>query len=245
MQFKTPLIEATFLKRYKRFFADVEINGKIEVAHVANTGSLRGCLEPGASCLVSPAEDPARKLRFSLEMIQTPTSWVGINTSLPNKLIYDLWKNQRYAPWTAFDRGQMEVKINSETRLDMALWKSSDVPQEKLAWKEIKPPLHFIEIKNVTLSDGQTALFPDAVTERGQKHLSELMLLMDQGYSCEIVFLIQRSDCTQFSPADVIDAKYGQLLRDAKKRGVQITPLSCSLSPQGIQLNTEPLKVVL
>lgn len=245
MKFETPLIEATFLKRYKRFFADVEINGKVEVAHVANTGSMKGCLQAGAPCLVSPAKDPDRKLRFSFEMIKTPTSWVGVNTSLPNKLAFELWQNQTYKPWTHFDRGQMEVKINSETRLDMAFWKSKDFAAEKLSWKEIKPPLHFIEIKNVTLAENGTALFPDAVTERGQKHLTEMMNLIDQGYTCEIVFMVQRTDCTQFSPADDIDPEYGELLRKAKKKGVLITPFSCDLSPTDVRLNPQPLKVKL
>lgn len=241
MKFETPLIKAKFLKRYKRFFADIEINGKVEVAHVANTGSLRGCLDEGAHCLVSPAKDPNRKLRYSLEMIKTPSTWVGVNTSLPNKLVYELWQSGTYAPWNTFDRGQMEVKISKETRLDMALWKSEDFPQEKLDWKKVKPPLHFIEIKNVTLAESNIAQFPDSVTERGQKHLSELMDLMDKGYTCEIVFLVQRSDCDFFSPADAIDKKYGELLREAKKRGVLITPLSCELSSTEIRPLAVPL----
>lgn len=243
--FPTPLLEGKFIKRYKRFFADFKLDGKVQTAHVANTGSLKGCLEEGVPCRVSKASDPNRKLQYSLEMLKTPSSWVGINTSLPAKLVHQLWQEQLYKPWTRFDKAQMEIKINEATRLDMVMWKSRDYDQEKLNWKELKPPLHFIEIKNVTLSGGSQAQFPDSVTERGQKHLIEMMDLIDQGYTCELVFLIQRNDCTSFAPADDIDPEYGKLLRKAKKKGVLITPFSCELTAMAAVLNPIPLPVNL
>lgn len=246
MRFEKPLIEGIFLKRYKRFFADIEIDGQVVVAHVPNTGSMKGCGETGAKCLVSPATNPERKLRYTLEMIQTPKSWVGVNTSHPNHLVRELWQSGKLEHWKEFDGGQLEVKISKETRLDMALWHSSkqkNVKNGKLS--ELAPPLHFIEVKNVTLADKNKAQFPDAVTERGQKHIRELMALMEQGYTCELVFVIQRQDCESFSPADDIDPTYGELLREAHKKGLRISPLVCELSADGINLGFTPLKLEL
>lgn len=246
MKYESPLIEGIFLKRYKRFFADVQIGKDTVVAHVANTGSLKTCNTPESPCLVSPATNPERKLRYTLEMIKTPTSWVGVNTSLPNSLVYELWQSQKVKHWQPFDQAQLEVKINKQTRLDLALWDSKS--QKNLAkgkLTEIKPPLHFIEIKNVSMAENGKALFPDAVTERGQKHILEMIELMEQGFTCEFVFVIQRSDCTSFSPADDIDPEYGKLLRLAQKKGLKISPFACDLTPTGITLQPTPLKLDL
>jgi sugar fermentation stimulation protein A len=102
---------------------------------------------------------------------------------------------------------------------------------------------HYIEVKNVTLGRNGEAQFPDAVTERGQKHLKELMSLMKKGHSAELVFVIQREDCKAFSPADDIDPEYGKLLRQAIKQGVRVTALTTKLSPLGIRLTGEVLQV--
>lgn len=243
MRFEKPLLEGKLLKRYKRFFADVELNGEVVVAHVPNTGSMKGCAEPGSLCLLSPASNPERKLKYTLEMVKTPSSWVGVNTGHPNHLVRELWESKTLSHWQEYDGGQLEVKISKETRLDMALWKNSQdrvLKNGKLT--SIEAPLHFIEVKNVSLAENGTALFPDAVTERGQKHLRELMELIEQGHSCEIVFVIQRQDCRKFSPADDIDPEYGKLLREAHKKGLRITPLSCQLSNDSLKLEPTPLE---
>jgi sugar fermentation stimulation protein A len=244
MKFEKPLIEGTLLKRYKRFFADVEINGEVVVAHVPNTGSMKGCSEPGSPCLVSPASNPERKLRYTLEMVKTPTSWVGVNTSHPNHLVKELWAAKTLEHWNEFDTCQMEVKLHKETRLDMALWHSRHGKVLKAGkLTEHQPPLHFIEVKNVSLADNEQARFPDAVTDRGQKHLRELMELMDKGFTCELVFVIQRQDIKTFSPADDIDPEYGKLLREAHNKGLIVTPLACALSPDGIALQPARLNL--
>lgn len=245
MQFHQPLIEGKFIKRYKRFFADIELeDGTTVVAHVPNTGSMMGLKEPNSLCRISPAQNPERKLRYTLEMVKTPSSWVGVNTGLPNKLVYELWQNNPPAHWTNFDRGQLEVKINQQSRLDLVLWNSKDQPGiEKLTHKNIQPPLHFIEIKNVTLGVDQSALFPDAVTERGQKHLQEMMELMEQGYSCEMVYVVQREDCNVFSPADDIDPVYGELLRQAMQLGLKVSAFPAKLGHEQIQLGNQSLEL--
>jgi sugar fermentation stimulation protein A len=246
MKFEQPLIEGTFLKRYNRFFADVKIGDEVVVAHVPNTGSMKGVNTPNSPCFVSPATNPERKLRYTLEMVKTPTSWVGVNTSHPNNLVHELWQSKKVKHWEQFDKAQLEVKINKQTRLDLALWSSKDARElKKGKLASVEPPLHFIEIKNVSLGENSKALFPDAVTERGQKHIQEMMELMEKGFTCEFVFVIQRTDCKNFSPADDIDPQYGKLLRQAHKKGLQISPFSCEISPAGILLCAAPMPVEL
>lgn len=241
MKFLESFEEGVFLKRYKRFFADIEAKGESFVSHVPNTGSLKGCLEKGALCRYSISTDPKRKLKATLQMIKTPQSWVGVNTGLPNALMWEAFESRSVPTWEEFEFGQKEVKINEKSRIDMVLWRPFEGPSEgqKLTVKNLKDyRLHFVEIKNVTLADNNTALFPDCVTERGQKHLEELMQLTKKGHSAEIVFVIQRTDCTQFRPADELDPRYGQLLRKAAKAGVKISAYTCTLEPGEITVNS-------
>jgi sugar fermentation stimulation protein A len=246
MKFENPLIEGVFLKRYKRFFADIRLDGQTVVAHVPNTGSLKSCNEPESRCLVSPATNPERKLRFTLEMIRTPKSWVGVNTANPAILVRELWASGKVEHWKDFDGFQSEVKINAHTRLDGALWnseKQKNVKNGKLT--QLTPPLHFFEIKNVTLAENGRALFPDAVTERGQKHLEEMITLMEKGFTCEMIYVIQREDCKTFVPADDIDPEYGKILRKAVKKGLRISALPCQLNEKQIVLQAKSLAVEL
>lgn len=246
MQFQHTVKKAKFLKRYKRFFADIEIDGSVEVAHVANTGSMKGCIEPNSECIVTYNDDPARKLKYTLQMIKTPTSWVGVNTSLPNGLVQELWAKRVVSHWKKFDRCQGEVKISKETRLDMVLYSSLDNhPTKKERLVELVPPMHFIEIKNVTLAEQGVAQFPDSETTRGQKHITELVALMKQGYTCEIVFVVQRQDCKTFAPADHIDPVYGKLLRDAAKKGLVISAFPTISTDKGIELQAQSLPIHL
>ena len=252
MKFENPLIEGVFVKRYKRFFADILLGDQTVVAHTPNTGSMKGCSDPNSACLVSPATNPERKLRYTLEMIRTPKSWVGVNTGNPPSLVRELFASQTVPHWKDFDGFQAEVKINALTRLDGALWKSSEqknVKNGKLT--KLEGPLHFFEIKNVSLAvtvgenaaEKTVAMFPDAVTERGQKHLQEMMDLMEQGFTCEMIYVIQREDCTEFAPADHIDPEYGKLLRKAVTKGLRVSALPCRLSKEEIVLQAEPLRV--
>jgi sugar fermentation stimulation protein A len=249
MKFLEACEEAVFLKRYKRFFADLDCKGTVMTAHVPNTGSLKGCLGEGSACRISLSKDPARKLKATLQMIQTPTSWVGVNTSLSNGLVWEAFENRVLPAWEDYEAGQREVKINEKSRIDLVLWRRFEGPPEgtKLNPKNLKDfRLHFVEVKNVTLAEGRTALFPDAVTERGQKHLEELMRLSQKGHSAEILFTVQRTDCEEFRPADMIDPRYGKLLRKAAREGVKISAFPCRLDHLEISLETrKPLKVVL
>jgi sugar fermentation stimulation protein A len=230
VKFSAPLLQGEFLKRYKRFFADVKINGEIVVAHVPNTGSLKSVNHPGQPCLVSPSDNPERKLKFTLEMIQAPNgAWVGVNTATPNKIIKEAAEQKLFAHWQRFSRVQSEVKISAETRLDLMLFNEGEKSK------------HYIEIKNTTLMENGAAQFPDSVTERGQKHLRELMKLKEQGHSVEIVFTVQRGDAEVFAPADDIDPEYGKLLREAHGKGVIVTPVVVELSAHEVKASTKIL----
>lgn len=239
MKYTEKVHEAVFLKRYKRFFADVQMGKDVVVAHVANTGSLKTAVEAGAPCLVTETDNPERKLKFTLQAVKMGSNWVGVNTSWPNKLAKEAFENKVFKHWKGFTDLKSEVKINKESRLDLALSKKGT------------DRLHYVEIKNVTLAFGDTkkkkgtAQFPDGVTERGQKHLKELMKLVDQGHTAEILFTVQRSDCEGFSPADEIDPEYGKLLRQAQKKGVLITAALVEVSDKKIELTGELLKVSL
>jgi sugar fermentation stimulation protein A len=240
VKFKFPLVKGEFVQRYKRFFADVKLDsGDTVVAHVPNTGSLKTCLFAGSPCLVSETDDPNRKLKATLHFVKTPTSWVGVDTTLPNFMVHRAWEAGHIEDWKGFAHGQREYKISKESRLDLVLARDADALKNRKY-------LHHIEVKNVTYAVDGVARFPDAVTERGQKHLRDLMMLRDSGHGAEIVFVIQRSDCTSFGPADEIDPKYGRLLREAAGRGVRVRALACRIDPAtGISLLPDELPLIL
>ncbi|MFP5519956.1 MAG: DNA/RNA nuclease SfsA, partial [Bdellovibrionia bacterium] len=166
MEFSRPLGEGIFVKRYKRFFTDIESQGEVLVAHTANTGSLKGVAIGGQPCRYSHSDNPERKLKYTLEMIQAPTgAWVGVNTATPNTIVKEALEGavagEGFAFWQGYDGVKPEIKISAETRFDFGLLKAGK-------------PQKYIEVKNVTLAENGLALFPDSVTERGQKHLREL-----------------------------------------------------------------------
>lgn len=248
MRFLEPVREGLFVKRYKRFFADILEKDQLLTAHVPNTGSLKSCLNPNSPCRYTCNDDPKRKLKYTLQMIQTPSSWVGVNTSLSNDLVWEAYSGAKVKHWKTFNKAQREVKLNEDSRLDLVLWHSTKPEAaEKISAKNFKDQsFHFVEIKNVTLADGSRAQFPDAETTRGQKHLREMMHLMKQGHTAELVFTVQREDCVEFSPADDIDPEYGKLLRQAVKLGLKVSAWPCILNATEIQLDpSKALRVIL
>lgn len=231
MRFERPLLKAKMLKRYKRFFADVELDGDVVTAHCPNTGSLKTCWEAGRGAYISPSSNPDRKLKFTLELTESPTgAWVGVNTSWPNKLVKEAFENQVISDWSKYSEIQMEVKISKETRLDGVLKTSTG-------------KLCYFEVKNVTLEIDGIAQFPDAETTRGQKHLLELMELKKQGHQAEILFVIQRGDCRAFSPAVDFDPVYASLLREAFDLGVVVRPLLVSVGHEELRITGQVLPI--
>ncbi|HLN87863.1 MAG TPA: DNA/RNA nuclease SfsA [Candidatus Limnocylindrales bacterium] len=223
MHFKSRLIRGTLIQRYKRFLADVRLaSGEVVTAHCTNTGSMMGCKEPGSAVYISRSENLNRKLRYTWELIEANNTWVGINTMHPNKLVPEAVDAGVIAELSGFQTIRREVKVSAHTRLDLCL--------------EGTNGRCYVEVKNVTLAVNGVAAFPDAVSERGTKHLKELMHLKRQGYRAAIVFVIQRGDCEYFRPADEIDAEYGRWLRRAIKAGVDALPYRAKVTPKEILL---------
>ena len=230
-----PLILGKLQKRYKRFFADIELEtGEMITAHCPNTGPMTGVCEIGNLVYVSPSNNPKRKLAYTWEMIQIQDTWVGVNTNLPNQVIKQAL-TQKIFPELAdlYDTVKSEVPYGQDrkSRIDFLLSQSGQ-------------PDIYLEVKNTTLAQNQLALFPDTVTTRGQKHLEELTALLPSTRSVMLYF-INRGDCSEFSPGDEFDPHYGQLLRQGISQGLMVLPCRFEVSPQGIrylglaQLNIE------
>lgn len=204
------LIQGKLVKRYKRFLADIELEtGEIVIAHCANSGSMRGCATPGDPVWISQSDNPKRKLKYTWELIQSKDSMIGVNTQVPNKLVKASIENGLIPELKEYTRVTAEVKTSDHTRLDLLLENGAE---NKC----------YVEIKNCTLVEEGVAMFPDAVTTRGQKHLDELVDLKRQGHRAVIFYLIQRMDAREFTPAAMIDAVYAQKLHHAVENGVEI-----------------------
>ncbi len=220
MKYEPELIGGRLIRRYKRFLADVILDsGETVVAHCTNSGSMKSCLEDNARVFLSPVNDPKRKTRFTWEMIEINRRWVGINTATPNKLVYEYMKKDVIPGLQGYNEIRREVKYK-DSRLDIFARK----PGEEC----------FVEVKNVTLREENMALFPDAVTLRGQKHLKTLTELREKGLRAVMVYVVQRMDVDGFAPAEMIDPVYAGTLRIAYEKGVEIFPVQVKVSPDGI-----------
>ncbi len=218
------LIQGTLIKRYKRFMADVKLrNGHVVTAHCPNTGSMLECSEPGRKVYLSRHNNPKRKLKYTWEMIEMPGSLVGTNTMVPNKLVKASTEAGKVPELEGFDSIRPEVKYGQNSRIDRLL--------------ENGDCRCLVEIKNCTLVMDGVALFPDAVTSRGLKHLVELQDQVRMGNRSVMFYLVQRMDATLFRPADHIDPAYGRELRRALKNGVEIVAYDVFLDLEGIRLN--------
>jgi sugar fermentation stimulation protein A len=224
MKFNAPLIHGTLIKRYKRFLADVQLeSGEVLTAHTANTGSMLGLTDPGNLVYLSFHDNPQRKLKYSWELVQVGNVLVGINTSRPNHLVEEALQNGTIQELQGYQTLNREVRYGKNSRVDILL---SNGDTEKC----------YVEVKNVTLVQDGVAYFPDAVTERGLKHLNELMQMVEQGHRAVMVYVLQRSDGEHFSPADHIDPAYGQALRRAVQQGVEVLVYRAETSLQEIRL---------
>lgn len=219
-----PLIPGTLIRRYKRFLADIELSdGRVVTAHCPNSGSMLGCNVPGAPVMLSRSDNPGRKLPYTWELVQVDGFWVGLNTMLPNRLAEETITGGLAAELQGYERIRREVPYGSErSRIDLLL--------------EGDRGRCYVEVKNVTLVEDGRALFPDAVTTRGQKHLRELMEVVAQGDRGVIFFTVQRGDGHAVSPADAIDPEYGRLLREAVQNGVEALAYRAEVTPQEIRL---------
>jgi sugar fermentation stimulation protein A len=230
-----PLHSGTLVRRYKRFFAEIELdNGELITAHCPNTGPMTGVCQIGAPVQVSYNDNPKRKLRYTWEMIeveslgQNQRVWVGINTALPNKLVKIALEQHLFPelPPYQFIRSEVVYGQNSGSRVDFVL--------------EGEDCITYVEVKNTTWTIDDIAVFPDTQTTRGQKHLRELTDILTlppttQKHHAVMLYFINRGDMTKFSPGDTTDPLYGQLLRTAIAGGLQVLPCRFEVTPIGVE----------
>lgn len=231
MDFDPPLLEGRLLRRYKRFLADIRLNDGREItAHCANTGSMRGCADPDSRVWVSHHADPKRKLAYSWQLVETAEADLAcINTALPNRLVGEWLEGPGAGDWGRYRHRRSEVRYGQErSRID---WLLEDHPDGRAAV--------YLEVKNVTLAGDGIGYFPDAVTQRGQKHLRELISVVGSGARALLFFCVNHSGVTEVRPADHIDPVYGRLLREAVAAGVELLAVRSAISPQRIQLEQE------
>ena len=230
MNFPDPLLRGRLVRRYKRFLADVRLDDGDDVvtAHCPNSGAMLGLDAPGSEVWVSPARNPARKLRYTLEMVRVGGGLVGVNTQHPNALVREALEAGRIPELAGYTRIRREIRYGRNSRIDLLL----EAPD--------RPPC-YVEVKNVHLKrdgDGRdgTAEFPDAVTARGTKHLGELMDMVAAGARAVIFYVVQRQDCARFRVAADIDPAYNAAFETALSTGVEALCYACRLSPTGIVL---------
>ncbi len=228
------LQEGVLLKRYKRFLADVELDtGEVVTAHCANTGPMTGVLQPGGRVRLRHAPSPTRKLAWTWEQAQVPGAdgtpiWVGINTALPNRLVRATIEAGCLEPWLGpigAIKAEVTYGANRRSRIDLLL-----TPAEGAS----DPRPIYVEVKNTTWTNGELALFPDTVTERGQKHLEELMGVLPEARAV-LLPCLSRADVTRFAPGDSADPRYGDLFRQALAAGVEVIPCRYGFSDTGVE----------
>lgn len=216
---KQGLIQGRILKRYKRFLADIELeDGGVVVAHCTNTGTMRSCWEPGDEVLLEPSSNPLRKLKFTWLACRRGEVWVGVDTGIPNKVVAEAARRDRLPGLSGLHDVRTEVRYGSErSRIDVLA-------------RDREDRMIYLEVKNSTLKVGEQACFPDAVTERGAKHLRELRGMVREGHRAAIVFFINRGDVRSFDAAREIDPGYAMELERAVKDGVELLPLGVGIA---------------
>ena len=226
MNFENELISGVLIKRYKRFFVDIKVKNKTITAHCPNSGSMMSLLNEGNKVWFTETNDKKRKLKYTLQIIEVNGKKVGVNTHLTNKIFYEALLDGKIIDIGKNDILFKEKKFNQNTRFDFFIKKNE---------KGV-----FIEVKNVTLSRIKNiAEFPDAVTERGLKHLNELIEAKNRGFDIYLAFIIQREDCKNFKIAEDIDPKYKKLLTFALKNKLKVICYDCKFLSKGIIINNK------
>ncbi|MGW8160782.1 MAG: DNA/RNA nuclease SfsA [Desulfobulbales bacterium] len=229
MQFNQQLLPGILIRRYKRFLADVRLDDEqVITAHCPNSGAMLGCSAPGSPVLLSTSSNPRRKYSHTLEMVQAGKVWVGVNTALTNHLVREALENGDIHELGPLDTIRPEIKTSDNTRLDFLL--------------EQRGRKIFLEVKNCSLAENGVAMFPDAVTARGTKHLQELAALRQQGHMAAVLFCVQRGDADTFKPAVHIDPLYAETLARVVAAGVMALAYQADVTPSGIAV-ARPLPV--
>jgi len=227
MRFEEPPLVGVLRRRYKRFLTDVELpDGEVLVAHCPNTGSLRGCLEEGNRVWLRDSHDPRRKLRYTWQAVEVAGTWVNVDTNLPNRVGFEALEDRAVPGLEDCGSARREVPYGTRSRIDVLLTAEDG-------------RRCYVEVKNTTLVELEEARFPDAVTERGRKHLGELTRVVEEGARAVQLFFISRADARRFRPADDIDPAYARALRAAAEAGVEVRAFSARVEPQELSLGPE------
>lgn len=225
MNFPDPLIRGNFVERYKRFLSTIELDGGERVtAHCPNPGSMMGLLVPNGEVWLSPARNPKRKLHYTWELVRIDDGYVGINTSLANRIVEEKLNAKKIPEFADYSSVRREVRYGKNSRVDFLLERPGE-------------PSCYVEVKSVTLRLGESAAFPDAVTARGAKHLGELAEVVRGGKRAVILYLVQREDCEDFVLAEKIDPAYAEAMRAAQKTGVEALCFTCKVGVQAIEMD--------
>ena len=231
MKFTAPLIQGRLVKRYKRFFADVELpGGEVVTAHCANTGAMTGIKEEGLRVWLSQSDNPKRKLKYTWELVEADNTLIGALPARANAIAEEAVTTGKIAELTGYESLRREVKYGENSRIDLLLEDESRPP----CWVEVKN-VHWMRAPAV-------AEFPDGVTARGAKHLGELALKAEAGERAVQLFVVQRCDCQVLRPAEDIDPAYAEALRDAARRGVEVLAYGCEVTTDAITL-AHPMRV--
>lgn len=224
MRFSAAPLAGRLVRRYQRFFAEVELaSGERLVAHCPNTGSLQGCLAPGSPVWLRDSGNPERKLRFTWQAVRVGGAWINVDTALPNRVVAEAVAERALPELAGYARARREVAYGRGSRIDLLLE------------DEERGTCH-VEVKSTTLAEGATALFPDAVTARGTKHLGELARLARAGQRAVQLFFVSRADVELFRPADAIDPEYGRALRRAVRAGVEVLAYTARVEARRLEL---------
>jgi sugar fermentation stimulation protein A len=223
------------LRRYKRFLADVKLDSGDKItAFVPNTGSLMSCVDPGTRAWVQDTGDHSRRYRHTLKLVKPRRALVCVDTGVPNRVVYDAARAQKIPQVTGYHEYLAEVPYGVNSRADLCC-RVHATDMLRRCW---------VEVKSTTLARGRTALFPDAVTTRGLKHLRELSAAVKAGDEALQLFFIQRGDCDEFRPADDIDPAYGEGLREAAASGVMLVALQARVTTKYISVRRQlPIKL--
>lgn len=226
MRFVSPLVRGRLIKRYKRFLADVILDdGRAVTAHCANPGAMLGLRDPGLVVWLEPSSDPKRSLAWSWRLVELPDGhMVGIDTSLPNRLVAEALSDGRIPGLTGYERIRPEVRYGAKSRVDFLL----SGPGR---------PDAYVEVKNVHLRrTGTLAEFPDSVTARGARHLAELATMAEAGHRAVMLYVVQRTDCDRFGIAADLDPAYATAFAEATRAGVEVMGASTRIGREGIAL---------
>jgi len=225
-----PFVEGRLLQRYKRFLADVELpDATVVTAHCANPGRMTSCTAPGIPVRLSYHADPKRKLAWSLEQTCMEGTWILTNTLIHNRIVAEALAEQRIAELTGYERVASEQRYGERSRVDFLL--SGERGR------------CYVEVKGVTLARGSAAAFPDAVTERGRRHLDELISVVQGGDRAVMLFCVGRADVDTVEPAADVDPAYAARLYEAHAAGVELIAYRCAIGEDSVRLDA-PLPVV-